>query len=285
MGESPGGFAPAAQPEPLVDGGQAEAHPFPVFHGPPQLLQPLLRHARAVVGDSEEHVRPLHLAGDQNAALAPLELDAVVEGVFHQGLKGQLGEPGRPEGGVDLDGVIQDILVAGLLNLEIAADLPLLLLQGDDVLPPAEGVAEELRQVGDHLHRRLGPVRLDEPDDGVHGVVQEVRVDLSLEEGQLRFPEAGLLLGDLLDLGVDPGDHLLHALAEGANLVGLGPDRLPDGQVAADDILRPAAQVHHRLGHGPAQPDAVAGQQQNQEAGQHRHQEDFHRDLPGNLLL
>ena len=112
-----------------------------------------------------------------------------------------------------------------------------------------------------------------------------MRVDLGLQQRQLRFAQTGLLLGDLLNLGVDPGDHLLHPLAEGTDFIGLRADRLPDRQVAADDVLRPAAQVHHRLGDGPAQPDAVADQQQDQNGKERQQQQNLRPDLPGNLLL
>ena len=46
---------------------------------------------------------------------------------------------------------------------------------------------------------------------------------------------------------------------------------------ASDDVLRPAAQVHHRLGHGAAQPDAVADQQRDQYGEQEQHQQNFRR--------
>ena len=161
----------------------------------------------------------------------------------------------------------------------------LFLPQGDDILPPAQGVAEEAGQVGDHLHRCLGPGRLDQPDDGIHRVVQEMRIDLGLEQRQLRLAEAGLLLGDLLNLGVEPGNHLLHTLAESAQLIGFRTDWFPDRQVTADDVLCPAAQVHHWLGDRAAQPDAVTDQQQDQPPGQDQDQKDFRRNLPGDLLL
>ena len=209
----------------------------------------------------------------------------MVQGVLHQGLEGQFREAHRLQAGVHLNSIVQNVLVTGLLNLEVAAHMLLLFPQGNDVLPPAQGVAEEVGQVGHHLHRRLGPVRLNQPDDGIHGVVQEMGVDLGLQQRQLRFAQAGLLLGDLLNLGVDPGDHLLHPLAEGTDFIGLRADRLPDRQVAADDVLRPAAQVHHRLGDGPAQPDAVADQQQDQNGKERQQQQNLRPDLPGNLLL
>ena len=212
-------------------------------------------------------------------------LQPIKNRIFHQGLQRQLGKPGPLQAGIEADGVLHNILVAGLLDLEVAADMPLLLPQGDDILAAAQGMTEEIREIGDHLHRRLMPVRLDEPDNGVHGVVEKVRVDLSLEQRQLRSAEAGLLLSDLLNLGVDPGDHLLHALTEGADLIGLRPDRLPDRQVPADHVLRPAAEIHHRLRDRPGQTDAVAGQQKDQGGRQRQHQADLRRDLPGDLLL
>jgi len=57
---------------------------------------------------------------------------------------------------------------------------------------------------------------------------------------------------------------LLHTLAESAQLIGFRTDWFPDRQVTADDVLCPAAQVHHWLGDRAAQPDAVTDQQQDQ---------------------
>ena len=64
-------------------------------------------------------------------APSPLVLYAMVQGVFHQGLQGQLQDLIGVQLLRDMDGVFQDILVAELLDLKIAADMGLLLLHRD----------------------------------------------------------------------------------------------------------------------------------------------------------
>ena len=65
---------------------------------------------------------------------APLVLDTVIEGIFHQGLQGQLQDRIVIELLRNLDGILQDISVTELLNLQVAADMGLLLLD-TDVIP------------------------------------------------------------------------------------------------------------------------------------------------------
>ena len=218
-------------------------------------------------------------------AHSPLQFDAVVQGVFHQGLEGELGEGDLLQVRGDVDGVAHDILIPGLLNLEIAAHVLFLLPEGDDIPAPAEGVAEEGGQAGYHLYRLLGLLRLDEPDDGVHGVVEKVGVDLGLNQGQLRPAQPLLILGGLLDLTVQPAGHLFKAPVEGANLILLRLDGFPLLQAAAVDPLHPGAQLGNGPGDGPAQPDSPPGEEQHQQAGQGGDKNKIGHQLPLGLAL
>ena len=92
-------------------------------------------------------------------------------------------------------------------------------------------------------------------------------------------------MGGLLNLTVQPANHLLKALAEGAQLILLGPDGLPLLQVAAANSLHPGAQGGNGPGDGPAQPESPPCEEEHQQPGSSGNQHKVHHQLAVDLSL
>ena len=162
-----------------------------------------------------------------------------------------------------------------------------LLRQRDDILTFAEGKAEKVGKIRYHLGGLGVFACLDRPDDGVHGIVEEMGVDLGLQQRQFHPAQGGLLLGGLLHQGVQAARHILKAFAQGAQLKNVRGYRLMLGQVAVADLLHTGAQPGNGFGDGP--PDAQGAAHQHPDDGrggqgqQHQlsHQPDLHIPLQG----
>ena len=85
----------------------------------------------------------------------------------------------------NIDLVVQNILIAELLDLQIAADVRLLFLHRDVVAPLAQSRAEEIGERRHHHDHLLRLVRLRQPDDRIQRIVEKMRIDLRLQKLQL----------------------------------------------------------------------------------------------------
>ena len=197
----------------------------------------------------------------------------MVERVLHQRLQRQLRQHAAAQLRLDMDLIAQDIPVAHLLDLQIAAHVDLLLAEGDDISALAQGTAEEIRKARDHLDGLFVLPGLHEPDDGIERVVEKMRVDLALQQGQLHRAELVLLLPVELHLLLQVLRHVLKTAAERLQRLILGHDRLPRGKIAPADRLRALAQSVDRL------RDAAADGRRAAHEHAHEHQR-AHGDQP-----
>lgn len=235
------------QPQPPVDRPHAEADLLLGIEALAKLPQALRRHARAIVAHEDADGLALLRGIDQNAAHAAAELDAVVERIFHQRLQGELRQHAAAQLRLDADLIAQNVPVARLLDLQIAAHMDFFFAQCDDVAPLTQGAAEEIGQARDHLDGLFVFSGLHEPDDGIERIVEKMGVDLALQQCQLHRAELVLLLPVKLHLLLQMLRHLLKAVAQRLQRLVLRHDRLPRGKIALSDGLRPLAQGIDRL--------------------------------------
>ena len=105
----------------------------------------------------------------------------MVERVLHQRLQRQLRQHAAAQLRLDMDLIAQDIPVAHLLDLQIAAHVDLLLAEGDDIAALAQGTAEEIRKARDHLDGLFVLPGLHEPDDGIERIIEKMGINLGLK--------------------------------------------------------------------------------------------------------
>ena len=131
----------------------------------------------AVVYDLDHVVGFGAVRVDTDRAAACLSGHAVAHRVLHEGLDGQ----GRDVEILTADGIddVELLAEAGLFDLQIAPDVPHLLLKGDELLA-GEGVQILPQELGKIQGQGLCPFGGDiaHGGDGREGVIHEVRVDL-----------------------------------------------------------------------------------------------------------
>ena len=76
-----------------------------------------LIHANPIVLHLKDKPIPILIAAEHNASAAALIFDAVVEGIFHQRLQQHFQHNPVPDGRLDLDRIVENVLVPDLLNL------------------------------------------------------------------------------------------------------------------------------------------------------------------------
>ena len=207
---------------PLVDIGEAE----PLLRlpaGAPYLAAKLFQlafvHPHPVVPDRQAEHIPVLFPGNVDVSLGPLVLDAVVERVLHQGLQRQLQNLVIVQRRIDPDVVLQYVVVAHLLDFQVAPDMLFLLPQGNKLPSPAEHQSEKVGQRHHHVHGLVGLVVLDEPDNGVQRIVQEMGIDLLLQQAQIQLAQLLLVLLCPLDQKLQVSRHVVEPPGQNLNLV------------------------------------------------------------------
>ena len=170
-----------------------------------------------------------------------------------------------------LNMILQNILVAHLLDLQIAAHMHLFLPQGNDIPPFAQRAAEEVGQAGHHLHRLIVFAGFHQPDDGIQCVIQKMRVDLGLQQRQLHGAQLILLLPDQLHLFAEVRRHLLNTVAQRLQRVVLRLHRLVHRQIAVTDRLGTVAQRVDGLGDAAAELACLPRHHRQQRCRRHHH--------------
>ena len=113
-------------------------------------------------------------------ALVHQTVDAVVDGVFDDGLEGDLIAQVLRAVLLNVKMIGKLLLVAHALDLQIALGVLHLAADGDQLVALADADAEQPRQGVDHHHGlRVLPL-LTHPGNGIQGIIQEVGVDLRL---------------------------------------------------------------------------------------------------------
>ncbi len=224
----------------LVYIGQAKAL-FRLLTGtlylPPQLLQFFPVHARAVVPHRQTDYAAVLLPMNMNIASGPLVLYAMVQSVLHQGLQCQLGNLEVIHRLVQLDIILQDVPIAHPLNLQVSADMLLLLPDGDKFLSFAEYQPEKAGESDHHVHCLIRLISLDQPDYGIQRIVQEMGIDLFLQKPQVHPAHLLFVLPDLMDQHLDILRHIVETLAQSGNLI-LGMYPGPDRKVPLSHLFR-----------------------------------------------
>src|SRR5580700_9731707 len=130
---------------------------------------------RAVIADAEPNSAVMALYSDLQPACGGIDADAVLDGILNQWLK-------RETRYIDFEKVwwhvhvnLQPIMKACLFDLQILADELELALQGDLVLPPFEGHAQQVAETDQQMARSID-VFLHQDSNGVKTVEQKVRM-------------------------------------------------------------------------------------------------------------
>src|SRR5690242_7892342 len=131
--------------------------------------------ARAVIADAETNSAVAALRSDLQPACGGIGADAVLDGILNQWLKRQAGDIDCEKVRWDVHVNFQPIVKACLFDLQILADELELALQGDLVLPPFEGHAQQVAEADQQMACRID-VFLHQDSDGVKTVEQKVRM-------------------------------------------------------------------------------------------------------------
>src|SRR5580698_1938525 len=129
----------------------------------------------AIITDAEPNSAVVALRSDLEPACGGVDADAVLDGILNQWLK-------RQAGYIDCEKVrwhvqvnFQAIMKACLFNLQILADELELALQGDLVLAPFEGHAQQVAEADEQMAGTID-VFLHQDSNGVKTVEQKVRM-------------------------------------------------------------------------------------------------------------
>ena len=228
----------------------------------------LLGHARAVVLHTEDEHVALPPRLHQDVARAALLLDAVVDGVLHQRLQDQLVHPQRKQLLRHVDFVVQLVLVAHLLDVEVAAHVIHLVREGDDLPAPAQADAEQAGQRAHQPHDLVGLVLLRHPADGIQGVVEEVGLDLGLQGADLGLTLLLLLPVHQVQQVANVVHHAVEAAAQLVNLAGVALRIELHVQIAPLGLAHQPPELADRAGEGGREAQRHGRGQQNRH---HRH--------------
>ena len=174
--------------------------------------------------------------------------DAVIDGILEDRLDDELDAEVVPDVLIDVKHHGEIILIAHLLDVHIVFRMLQLLRKRNDVLSTAQADTEEARELRHHEDRFLVVLALDHPDDGIQGVVEEVRIDLRLERIHLRLSLLLLLDDDVLHQLIDPGHRTAKGPAEMLYLLGAAHIDILRHDIAALHPLDGAVQPVQRQG-------------------------------------
>lgn len=179
------------------------------------------RDAAAVVVDLESHsARIGPFDAKRDGAGSGDGFDAVLDGVFDEGLEEQGGDGQGKEGRIDVPFHAEAIAEAHLFEVEVAVEEFQFFAQGGgEVLAAVKGVAQEAGKLDEHCVGGVD-VPVHEGADAVEGVEEEVGVELhpesveagggepgfQLEDVPFPFPE-GTVIGERVSAGDDDPVH------------------------------------------------------------------------------
>src|SRR5580693_4484337 len=130
---------------------------------------------RAIVADAEPNSAVVALRSDLQPACGGIDADAVLDGILNQWLKRQARYIDCQKVRWHVHVNFQPIMKACLFDLQILADELELALQGDLVLPPFEGHAQQVAEADQQTARSID-VFPHQDSNGVKTVEQKVRM-------------------------------------------------------------------------------------------------------------
>ena len=204
----------------------------------------------------------------------------MIKRIFHYRLKSQLQNLIFINYLIQLNVIFQNIPVTHFLDLQIAADVLLLFLNGNKLLAFAENLTEKVRQGNNHCHCFVWLIGFDQPHNGVECVVKEMRLDLLLEEAQVCLSHFALIFLHLVDQGLHISRHLIKAHRKFRNLI-VRIHLCPGIEISLGNFLR----------HGIQLPDGLkdSGNDHHRTdshyCNQHRDQNAAHHHKASNLFL
>src|SRR5262249_15217486 len=135
---------------------------------------------RAIIADAEPNSAVVALRSDLQPACGGIDADAVLDGILDQWLKRQARYIDSEKVRWHVHVNFQPIMKACLFDLQILADELELALEGDLVLPPFEGHAQQVAKADQQMARSID-VFLHQDSNGVKTVEQKVRMQLALK--------------------------------------------------------------------------------------------------------
>src|SRR5215469_15333393 len=130
---------------------------------------------RPIIADAEPNSAVVALRSDLQPACGGIDADAVLDGILDQGLKRQARYIDSEKISRHLQVDFQPIMKACLFDLQILADKLELALQGDLVLPPFEGHAQQVAETDQQMACSID-VFLHQDCNSVKTVEQKVRM-------------------------------------------------------------------------------------------------------------
>src|SRR5215472_1149765 len=129
----------------------------------------------AIIADAEPNCAVVALRGDLQPARGGIDADAVLDGILDQWLKRQARHIDSEKVSWHVHVNFQPIMEACLFDLQILADELELALEGDFVLPPFEGHAQQVAEADQQMACSID-VFLHQDSNGVKTVEQKVRM-------------------------------------------------------------------------------------------------------------
>ncbi len=216
---------------------------------------------RGFILDDDAEVILMALRADEDEAALGTTGDAVLDGVFDERLQDETRDEGMGDERVDVpaddeavaeaDGLDGEIFLG---NGELVGERNLVEVGG------VEGAAQQAGELADHLGGGVRFVAEDERGDGVHGVEEEVRLELITEGAELGFlgeylggDEAALIFLErevVLDAEVegDPGHQGVPAAGSGGDDVDPAEGRADVAEVQGG--FKGAGSAEHAEGEG-----------------------------------
>src|SRR5207237_5502520 len=130
---------------------------------------------RAIIADAEPNSAVVALRSDVQPACGGIDADAVLDGILDQWLKRQARYIDSEKVRWHVHVNFQPIMKACLFDLQILADELELALEGDLVIPPFEGRAQQVAKTDQQMARSID-VFLHQDSNGVKTVEQKVRM-------------------------------------------------------------------------------------------------------------
>src|SRR5258708_36145378 len=127
------------------------------------------------MADAEPNSAVLEFGSDLQPACDGIDADAVLDGILNQWLKRQTRYIDCEKVRWHVDVNFQAIMKACLFDLQILADELELALQGDLVLPPFEGHAQQVAEADQQMARSID-VFLHQDSNAVKTVEQKLRL-------------------------------------------------------------------------------------------------------------
>ncbi|MNC29436.1 hypothetical protein D3C75_776830 [compost metagenome] len=137
----------------------------------------------------------------------------MLNAVLHQGLQGQLRHGAAQELLRHLDVIVEQLLEAELLDLQIAGEMLKLLLHRNHILL-LDADPQDIAQPRHHLADLAALVLHRQYIDGLQRIEQKMRIDLGLQRLKLRQLLALLLAHHLMKQLRHPGHQAVEALCQ-----------------------------------------------------------------------